>query len=88
MNEQETRLKRLLYQSWHRGCKETDQLLGHFARGRLSELDEGQLNTYESLINEDDWDIYAWLTNANPTPEKYQALLEMVLEFNRETAAK
>ncbi len=71
MNDKETRLKRLLYQSWHRGCKETDFLLGRFARARLSSMDDDTLELYEQFIKESDWDIYAWLTGSLEAPEKY-----------------
>lgn len=72
MNEKETRLKRLLYQSWHRGCKETDFLLGRFAKARLSSMDEETLKLYEQFIAESDWDIYAWLTGSEEAPKVYK----------------
>ena len=34
----DNRVKRLLYQSFHRGCKETDALLGKFSRKYLSDF--------------------------------------------------
>ena len=72
MNDKETRLKRLLYQSWHRGCKETDFLLGRFARARLSCMDDETIDLYEKFIEESDWDIYAWLTGSIEPPKHYQ----------------
>ncbi len=71
MNDKETRLKRLFYQSWHRGCKETDFLLGRFARAYLNNMSEEMLDLYEEFTQESDWDIYAWLTGAMEVPEKY-----------------
>ncbi len=65
------RLKRLLYQSFHRGCKETDAILGKFSRRYLEKFSEAELDQYEAFINEDDWDIYAWLVGKLPFPEKH-----------------
>lgn len=71
------RLKRLHYRSWHRGCKETDLILGRFADGRLSALDGPLLNLYEQFLEEEDADIWAWLTG-KPAPEEYIVLLKLL----------
>ena len=49
-------LGRLLYRSWHRGCKETDILLGDFAKAMLGELTDDELSDYEELLTVDDAD--------------------------------
>ena len=69
-------LKRLTYRSWHRGCKETDLVLGSYCERRLHTLEEAQLHLFEALLAEEDADIWAWLTEkvACPRPE-YAALL-------------
>ncbi|MEO0959377.1 MAG: succinate dehydrogenase assembly factor 2 [Pseudomonadota bacterium] len=60
----ETRLKRLRIRSWRRGIREMDMLLGPFADGvgGLAALDEGQLAAYEELLEENDQDLYAWMS--------------------------
>ncbi|MEM7499957.1 MAG: succinate dehydrogenase assembly factor 2 [Pseudomonadota bacterium] len=60
----ETRLKRLRIRSWRRGIREMDMLLGPFADGAggLVALDEGQLAAYEELLEENDQDLYAWMS--------------------------
>lgn len=74
-----TRLKRLQYRSLHRGCKETDFVLGNFARNALAGLDPKQVELYEQLLNEDDADIWDWLTGkAAPSNAGYLPLLEMM----------
>lgn len=62
------RAKRLLYRSWHRGCKETDLLLGRFAEQHLSQMVEEELSQYEEILECDDWDIFHWLTGDVPIP--------------------
>jgi antitoxin CptB len=65
------RLKRLLYQSFHRGCKETDALLGKFSRKYLNDFTDQEIDQYEAFINEDDWDIYAWIVGQQPFPTEH-----------------
>jgi antitoxin CptB len=69
------RLKRLLYRSWHRGCKETDIVLGKFAEQHLHTLDNETLDLYEALLDEDDWDIWNWLTNKDVPKAQYSQLI-------------
>lgn len=78
--DHDTRLKRLKYRSWHRGCKETDIILGHFADRHLHRLDEPSLVLYEQLLDENDVDIWNWLTGANTPEPRYEALLEVLRE--------
>ena len=70
-------LKRLRYRSWHRGCKETDLILGRFADTRLAELPPAHLEIYEKLLNENDADIWDWICGKEAPPE-YAALLGML----------
>jgi antitoxin CptB len=67
------RIKRLIYQSWYRGCKETDRLLGYFAKDQLVYLDDAELDTFEALLLEEDHEIFAWLTGKEKAPAHYAA---------------
>lgn len=79
----EKRIKRMIYQSWHRGCKETDVLLGHFAKTYLPEFSDTELDQFEAFIKEDDWDIYAWLTGKLPFPNKHNNdVVDRLRHFN------
>lgn len=75
-------LKSLLYRSTHRGCKETDILIGKFAENKLSGLEESQLNLFENFILEDDAEIYDWLLAKSPYPKKYSDLIEDIRQFH------
>lgn len=68
----EIRRKRLKFRSWHRGIKEADILLGHFADTHLANLDMDQLDRYENLLREPDLKIVAWITNDTPAPDHLQ----------------
>ncbi len=70
-------LKRLTYRSWHRGCKETDLVLGRYCDTHLATLNDAALTLYEQFLDEDDADIWAWLTNKTSCPKaEYAALLD------------
>ncbi len=69
-------LKRLHYRSWHRGCKETDLVLGHYCTARLELMNDEELGRYEAFLDEDDADIWNWLTDKTACPNPtYAALL-------------
>ncbi len=69
----ETRIKKLLYQSWYRGCKETDKILGGFARAHIHELSDDELEAFEQLLDYQDWDIYRWVTGEQEPPANIAA---------------
>jgi antitoxin CptB len=78
----ETRRKRLLYQSGHRGTKESDLLLGAFAAAHLGSFTPAQLDAYEAMLSENDGDLFDWATGrAAPPPEKLSDVLQLLLRF-------
>jgi antitoxin CptB len=80
--DSETRLKRLRYRSWHRGCKETDIILGNFADERLPGLSSEQLDLYERFLEENDNDIWNWLTGkSTPETDQYRPLIDLLKEY-------
>lgn len=62
MDNKEIFIKKLIYQSLHRGCKETDIILGEFAKEELSKLDIQALLDFEKLLQLNDNDIYSWFS--------------------------
>ena len=63
------RRKRLIYRSTYTGMKETDLLLGAFARAHLADFDTGQLERYEALLaGAPDAQIFAWAIGRDPVP--------------------
>ena len=69
------RIKRLLIRSWRRGTKEMDLILGGFADAELAGLDDATLDTFEALLEENDWDLYYWVTGARETPPEHSAMI-------------
>ena len=73
------RIKKLRYQSWHRGWKETDILLGNFADKNLESFTEQEIDIYEKLIEESDADIWDWLVGKEPVDNPaYTEILQKI----------
>ncbi len=76
----ETRRKRLIFLSWHRGTREADLMLGRFAEQYLEHLSETELDLYEDLIAYSDPDIYGWLSDREPIPEPLRNPVTLLLK--------
>jgi antitoxin CptB len=57
------RVKRLAMRSMRRGIKEMDLILSAYATDRLEGMDEHALDIYDDLLNENDHDLYQWVTH-------------------------
>lgn len=85
----ETRRKRLIFRSWHRGTRETDLILGSFADKHLPDFDKAQLDQYEALLTNGDPDIYDWMTGRTAPPAEYDTdILRMLSEHQPSAAPK
>ena len=71
----ETRLKRLKIRSWRRGIREMDLILGGWSDGMLPALSAAELDLYEALLEENDQDLYGWVTGREVAPERFAALI-------------
>jgi len=67
----ETRRKQLYFRATHRGFKEADAILGAFAALHLAELDEEELEMFAVLLEAPDHELYDWLRDAAPVPQRY-----------------
>ena len=76
----ETRRKRLIFRSWHRGWKEIDLLLGSFADQHIGRFDEGMLDRYEALLEQPDPDIFAWMTGQTAVPPEHNSDVMQLLQ--------
>lgn len=75
-------IKQVLYRSQHRGCKETDILLGKYIVEKINEFDDEKLDLYQKFINEDDLAIYDWILSRLNIPEEYVGLVVEIREFH------
>jgi antitoxin CptB len=78
------RRRRILFRSWHRGTREMDLLLGRFAESAIADLDDGELDAFERLMEVPDRDLFSWITGTAPTPDNYAGpVLDRVVAFAR-----
>ncbi len=77
------RLKRMTMRSWRRGTKEMDLILGPFADTRLAGFSPDALDLYDTLLGENDQDIYPWITGAVAPPARFAGLIAEIGDFAR-----
>lgn len=70
-----TRLKRLAMRSARRGTKEMDIILGRYAEAHLAAMDAGGLDLYDALLDENDQDLYQWVTGQIAAPSRFAGLI-------------
>jgi antitoxin CptB len=81
--DRDIRLRKLKFRSWHRGIKEMDLILGRFADTILDSLSDSELDTYETLIEVEDTQLYNWLTGRETVPGEHDhALFARIKTFN------
>lgn len=77
----EIRRKRLIHRSLYTGMKETDLLLGGFARAYLPDFDAAMLDQYEALLDtNEDPQIYAWAIGREPVPAEFDTPVMQLLK--------
>lgn len=79
--EKQLLLKELFYRSTHRGCKETDFLIGEFVKVKLAEI--ADLAMFANFLQEDDWEIYDWILGKKEAPEVYLELVGEMRKFHK-----
>ena len=71
----EHRIKRLQMRSMRRGIKEIDLILSAYAEARLPQMDDAGLTLYDQMLNENDHDLYLWVSGQAEAPADYAALV-------------
>ncbi|WP_085878968.1 succinate dehydrogenase assembly factor 2 [Roseisalinus antarcticus] len=64
--------------SMRRGIKEMDLILVRFCDAELEAMDPAALDAYERLLEENDQQIYAWITRVDPVPETHAGLIARI----------
>lgn len=74
----EARIKRLKMRSMRRGIKEMDIILSAFADAQLEHMSEEKITLYDALLQENDQDLYSWVTGQTRPPEEFSDLLNEI----------
>ncbi len=82
IQKREQMIKKLLYQSCNRGCKETDIIIGEFAKKNLDKMTDTEINLFSNILQLEDADIYDWYTKKKILPkEKLNSVIIQLLNF-------
>jgi antitoxin CptB len=65
------RLKKLKFRASRRGFVEADLILGAFAETQIHALSPTDLDAFESLLDQPDQPLYAWIIGTEPTPPAF-----------------
>ncbi|KAF0104834.1 MAG: hypothetical protein FD163_1285 [Hyphomonadaceae bacterium] len=69
--QREIRIKQLRFRAWRRGFREHDFLMGTYADQELDKLSDSELDQFDELLNQQDWDVYYWIIGQRETPAQY-----------------
>ena len=76
------RRRRARYRATHRGTKELDLMIGHFAEAHIDTMFEPALARFEQLLAMPDPDLDHWLRGgAEPDGEEMRGLIEEIRCF-------
>ena len=67
----DARRKRILFRSLRRGTRESDLVIGGFARSALEDLDGAQLDALEALLDRPDPEVLGWVIGLRPAPPEF-----------------
>lgn len=81
METAEARLKRMKMRSWRRGTKEMDLVLGPYADAMLAGMTVAELDGFDSLLEENDQDLMAWMLGQKAVPAAHEALIAVLSAF-------
>ena len=74
----EHRIKRLAMRSMRRGIKEMDIILSAYATANLATMDEDTIQLYDQLLDENDQDLYQWVTGQATAPAKFGQMIGQI----------
>ena len=74
--------KEILYRSLHRGCKETDFLIGNFVEKNIDSFTAQEVAIIKDLILEDDLMIYEWAMGKKNPYQKYSDIINKMRKFH------
>lgn len=80
--DRDSRLRRLKVRGWRRGMKEMDLILGPYADALLEGRAEADLDALEALMEENDQDLYLWVSGAVEGPAAHAPALAALRRFH------
>lgn len=78
----EIALKRVRIRAWRRGTKEMDLLIGGFVDSEGTKLDAAALRALEDMMEENDNDLYQWVSGQRPGPQRHAMIIGQIQAFH------
>ncbi len=78
IEDRETKIKRLKMRSMRRGIKEMDVILMAYSNAHLDDLSDDTLDLYDEMLEENDHDLFLWVSGQMATPSKYLDLMTSI----------
>ena len=83
------RRRRAAYRAAHRGTKEMDIMVGIYARAKLADMSDTDLDAFEDFLQLPDPQLQGWLLNPQPLDDvTYRSLVNDIRTFHGLTTAK
>ena len=87
-DKRKVRLGRIQFRAWRRGFREADMVLGPFTDQVAPKLNDDELTELETLLDEEDQYLYAWIIEREPTPPEFDGpMMARIRAFMREHVA-
>lgn len=84
-----SKFKRVMHRAHYMGSNENDILFGGFAERYLASLSPVQLDRFESLLAENDTDLFNWVTGKQAVPSQWDdEVMAMIQNFVKNEAAR
>lgn len=73
--------KRIIYRSYHRGCKELDYILSKFAKSKIANMTSQDCKIYEEFLEIGDNDIFDMIKSSSVPEEYVGTIIEELIAF-------
>lgn len=78
--------KAKLYWAARRGMLELDIFLMPFVENQYEKLADVDKLSFQALVDCTDMELYVWLSNKEPAPEQFVAIVNKIREYAKNTA--
>ena len=78
------RRRKVLFRSWHRGMREMDLIMGHFADAAVADWTADELFEFERLLELPDRELLAWIVGETSVAADYDTpMYRRLRDFTR-----
>ena len=78
------RIAKISYRLRYRSTREMDLIFRKFWENFKDNCSDGELANFEKLVEEDDHDLYCWVSGVKDVPADYQSLVHQIAKQIRQ----